>query len=597
MEFVHIERNYLKVSGVAGMPEPVSRTYEIPKYPEYVLVVEDEVPQLIRCSTGHQVQQFIRDTSHGYVLVHMIVEGVKKIRHFGNIVLRAVVGEPEAGESCDHIDQNRSNNVLSNLRWATAAEQRKNQGAMSERARPVTGTDNDLMPRTFVDAFSAASEFISVADADRTIISVRDEIHAAAQAEAAAFSHKWSFTDDLGKDVVEWRPIPTEFCGHSSGHLVSASGLIKERHGRVTAGCVHGAYRVFNAYRVHRIVAAAWCPAERGDKPYVDHMDRNKMNNRAENLRWVTAEENARNAEQPASVPVQMLAPDGSNLMNFPSMAEATRHVALSRVDEFTFYQNISNAVSGCTDTAYGFRWQAVDEQLRREAATKRSIRTQLPGKSKPVLRIHPRTGEIEPFRSGHEASKITPAAQQNKISQCCLGKRITAGSFCWRFADPRDDKGPAPARTAHELTHTALDGTVIKVYGSANQAAKGLLEKGFTLSCSTISRGIDKRKRVDLVLDGVHSQLRTATLEEVEALSKADLPDMIPYKALVPVVRVDPDTSNREPFASLAEAAQSVASLMHPKPNPNHIHACAKGDPKRKLAYKFKWELESNAV
>ena len=49
---------------------------------------------------------------------------------------------------------------------------------------------------------------------------------------------------------------------------------------------------------VHRLVALVWIPnPER--KPCVDHIDRNKHNNSASNLRWVTHSENSLNYDQP----------------------------------------------------------------------------------------------------------------------------------------------------------------------------------------------------------------------------------------------------------------------------------------------------------
>jgi len=46
---------------------------------------------------------------------------------------------------------------------------------------------------------------------------------------------------------------------------------------------------------IHRLVANAFLPAPTSDNCVVDHIDRNKLNNHASNLRWVSHAENAQN--------------------------------------------------------------------------------------------------------------------------------------------------------------------------------------------------------------------------------------------------------------------------------------------------------------
>ena len=51
---------------------------------------------------------------------------------------------------------------------------------------------------------------------------------------------------------------------------------------------------VDKCYSVHRLVAEHYIPNPE-NKPQVDHIDRNKLNNHVSNLRWVTNQENTDN--------------------------------------------------------------------------------------------------------------------------------------------------------------------------------------------------------------------------------------------------------------------------------------------------------------
>lgn len=55
--------------------------------------------------------------------------------------------------------------------------------------------------------------------------------------------------------------------------------------------------------------------------------------------------------------------------------------------------------------------------------------------RSKPVLRIDPRTNEVCEFKSATEAARCVDGDQSN-ISACCRNKLKTAYGYFWKFAD-----------------------------------------------------------------------------------------------------------------------------------------------------------------
>mgnify|MGYP003417599997 CR=1 FL=1 len=66
-----------------------------------------------------------------------------------------------------------------------------------------------------------------------------------------------------------------------------------------TFGCPHskGYFKVRikgKDYKVHRLVAECYIPNPE-NKPFIDHINRNKVDNRVENLRWATNSDNQRN--------------------------------------------------------------------------------------------------------------------------------------------------------------------------------------------------------------------------------------------------------------------------------------------------------------
>lgn len=98
------------------------------------------------------------------------------------------------------------------------------------------------------------------------------------------------FIPEVDKKKEEWKPTIED-----KYYMVSNEGRISH-DGRILSGSIHKDGYIFvdirgKSYAKHRVVAKAFIPNP-DNKPFINHIDGNKQNNKIENLEWCTQSEN-----------------------------------------------------------------------------------------------------------------------------------------------------------------------------------------------------------------------------------------------------------------------------------------------------------------
>lgn len=225
----------------------------------------------------------------GYMRVGLTVNGKAHTRSVHVLMAEVFLVKPDGNVnlSVDHIDRNRSNNIISNLRWATKKEQAKNRRKPIPKSQKV---EQRSMDGELIKIWNSAEEI------EKFDSSLRAKtIIASCSTKASNRGYMWCFHIETIPGE-KWKKLHVDGVGEI---FVSDKGRAKRRR-NPTFGCeradgymevAFGTRSYHPSQLMHRLVAMTFIPNLNNVKQ-INHVDGNKANNCVENLEWSTCQEN-----------------------------------------------------------------------------------------------------------------------------------------------------------------------------------------------------------------------------------------------------------------------------------------------------------------
>jgi hypothetical protein len=286
------------------------------------------------------------------------------------LVAEAFISNLDNKPQVNHKDKNSLNNNINNLEFVTNKENsiHRSNGVKQTTNQNLVIYRIDLITNEKIEKFNSiedAGKWVMSQGLSSNLNSARCSISYALRGiYKSSFGFKWSKIEQQDLENEEWKEIKINDIV-ANGYYISSLGRFKNKKGVIMHNYKphHSGYiyvRVnIQKYALHRLVALAFIENIE-NKPYVNHIDGNKINNKVTNIEWVTCSENNLHNHKVGFTKghnrkIIQYDLEMNKIKNFDTIKSASKSLNIC-------YSSIKAVLYKTQKTAGGFIWKYLEE-------------------------------------------------------------------------------------------------------------------------------------------------------------------------------------------------------------------------------------------